>query len=105
MSILAAVVGFLPFLGQAIVGIEHLFGGGNGASKKAAVVQIANAGLNGVNQTLGKNIDVTSVANELSVAIDLFVSIMNSFGMLRGNASPVASPVAAVAPTGTLAHN
>lgn len=96
LNLVFALVTSLPGMVQAA---EALHGPGNGATKKAAVQNMAQMGLN-IAAEADPNLApmMAAVSPGVGVAIDGTVSMLNSFGILNGSKTPAPFPQAPPTP-------
>lgn len=81
LSIVEAVTGVLPFVQTIIVGVESLFGSGNGASKETAAIGAGLAALQAYAAATGKTLP-DSMQADMQTAIQANVKVMNDLGLL-----------------------
>lgn len=90
-----AILGLLPILPKLVLGAEHLFGHGSGASKKQSVMGDIQVLLNAFAQTMGTPGADTSIMEFIDTYIENVVTFFNKAGVMTHG--PAAAPKVAPA--------
>lgn len=83
-----------PLVENLVVDVEHIFGHGNGAQKKQAVVQGVSDAVNVYNASTGNNQSTSGLVE----AIDAMVEAAWAFAQAEGKLLPHAAPAQPPAP-------
>lgn len=87
-------VKLFPFIQNAIISTEQLFGNGNGASKKQAVIGLVQSGVGAFDLFEGATVPPELVGELASPLIDGVVALFNKLGLFKHAAPAPTTPAA-----------